>query len=111
MTVDEFGKLAIASGLLTPERESALRAESHAEFAIAYATYLVANGALTEWQCEKLSTGKYKGFFVDRYKLLSHLDHGQNHSRYMAEDTHTGAPTILRFFSGPPLRYVVDPPG
>ena len=31
--------------------------------------HLIAKGALTQWQCENLRAGKYKGFFVGEFKL------------------------------------------
>jgi hypothetical protein len=110
MTLDDFGNLVVSSGLVTAGRESAFRTESHAESALAYAAFLVAKRVLTDWQCQKLFTGKYKGFIIGRYKLLSHLDDGTNYSRYSAEELHTGTPAILRFFPGPPTRCIVEPP-
>ena len=108
MTLAEFAKLVQASGLLTEERESALRAKSGVDSAVRYANYLVAKCELTDWQADKLITGKWKGFFVDHYKLLSHLDYGDNYSRYVAQDTQTGAVTILKFHP-PQIRYDVEP--
>jgi hypothetical protein len=109
MTLAEFAKLVQASGLLTEERESALRAESGVDSAVGYANYLVAKRELTDWQADKLITGKWKGFFVDHYKILSHLDYGDNYSRYVAQDTQTGAVNILKFHP-PTIRYDVEPP-
>ena len=43
---------------------------------------------LTEWHTEKLLTGKYKGFFLGKYKLLGHIGTGGMSSVYLAE--HTG---------------------
>lgn len=42
---------------------------------------------LTEWQIEKLAGGKYKGFFLGRYKLLGHIGTGGMSSVYLAEHT------------------------
>ena len=112
MTLDAFGKLAVSSGLLTVEREAALRAEARPHSVLAYINYLVAAGVLTEWQCEKLWSGKHKGFFQDHYKLLSYLEQRPEYSRYLAEDTNTGRRAVLRFFHGFSLRirYAVEPP-
>lgn len=45
------------------------------------------DGLLTEWQIEKLLGGKYKGFFLGRYKLLGHIGTGGMSSVYLAEHT------------------------
>lgn len=104
MTLNEFARLAVSSGLLTSQREAELRAECSPESVPAYSHWLVARGELTQWQCEKLVTGKYKGFFVEQFKLLRHLDHGPDYSRYVAENTTTGATTTIKIASGPRSR-------
>tara|TARA_R110002049_G_scaffold2750_8_gene22186 strand:- start:116275 stop:117915 length:1641 start_codon:yes stop_codon:yes gene_type:complete len=43
---------------------------------------------LTPWHTEKLLVGKYKGFFLGKYKLLGHIGTGGMSSVYLAE--HTG---------------------
>jgi serine/threonine-protein kinase len=45
-------------------------------------------GLLTEWHTDKLLNGKYKGFFLGKYKLLGHIGTGGMSSVYLAE--HTG---------------------
>lgn len=42
-------------------------------------------GLLTDWHIEKLFTGKYKGFFLGKYKLLGHIGSGGMSSVYLAE--------------------------
>ena len=42
---------------------------------------------LTEWHTEKLLAGKYKGFFLGKYKLLGHIGTGGMSSVYLAEHT------------------------
>ncbi|MEM1225224.1 MAG: serine/threonine-protein kinase [Planctomycetota bacterium] len=42
-------------------------------------------GLLTEWHIEKLFAGKYKGFFLGKYKLLGHIGTGGMSSVYLAE--------------------------
>ena len=46
---------------------------------------LVTSGLLTRWQCEKLMEGRYKGFFLGKYKLLDHLGTGGMSSVYLGE--------------------------
>ncbi len=46
---------------------------------------LIKKGVLTRWQCDKLLDGKHKGFFLGKYKLLSHLGTGGMSSVYLAE--------------------------
>ncbi|MEO1616143.1 MAG: serine/threonine-protein kinase [Planctomycetota bacterium] len=42
-------------------------------------------GLLTDWHIEKLLTGKYKGFFLGKYKLMGHIGTGGMSSVYLAE--------------------------
>ncbi|MEM9368072.1 MAG: serine/threonine-protein kinase [Planctomycetota bacterium] len=51
------------------------------------ASAFVKTGLLTEWHVEKLLTGKYKGFFLGKYKLLGHIGTGGMSSVYLAEHT------------------------
>lgn len=43
------------------------------------------NNLLTQWHIDKLKTGKYKGFFLGKYKLLGHIGTGGMSSVYLAE--------------------------
>ena len=47
-------------------------------------------GLLTSWHTEKLLAGKYKGFFLGKYKLLGHIGTGGMSSVYLAEHTRMG---------------------
>jgi eukaryotic-like serine/threonine-protein kinase len=42
-------------------------------------------GLVTEWHTDKLLMGKYKGFFLGKYKLLGHIGSGGMSSVYLAE--------------------------
>ncbi len=50
-----------------------------------FTQHLIATGVITPWHLEKLKLGKYKGFFLGKYKLLRHLGTGGMSSVYLAE--------------------------
>lgn len=54
------------------------------------AAHLVESGLITEWHVEKLRNGKYKGFFLGKFKLLGHLGTGGMSSVYLAEHKISG---------------------
>ncbi len=49
------------------------------------ADFFVQQGLLTVWQRDKLLGKKYEGFFLGKYKLLSHLGTDEMSSVYLAE--------------------------
>ncbi|MFK7767730.1 MAG: serine/threonine protein kinase [Mariniblastus sp.] len=49
------------------------------------AGHLVDSGLITRWHTEKLLAGKYKGFFLGKFKLLGHLGSGGMSSVYLAK--------------------------
>lgn len=53
------------------------------------AAHLIESGVITQWHADKLLAGKYKGFFLDKYKLLGHLGTGGMSSVYLAESKNT----------------------
>jgi hypothetical protein len=73
----------------------------------AFRAYLVSRKVITEWQGEKLIAGKFKGFFLDHYKLVNCLSEMQ----YVAEDMKTRDRVILEVSKdGPGLTYRVVGP-
>lgn len=52
--------------------------------------HLIDSGLITQWHVEKLLAGKYKGFFLGKYKLLGHLGTGGMSSVYLAEHKISG---------------------
>jgi serine/threonine-protein kinase len=59
-------------------------------------SHLVENGWLTDWQCNKIRDGKWKGFFLDKYKLLKYVASDPPSKTYIAEDMHTCKFVVLR---------------
>lgn len=53
----------------------------------AVAARLIREGLLSRWQCDQIRQGRYKGFFLKKYKLLDHLGTGGMSSVYLAEHT------------------------
>lgn len=49
------------------------------------ASHLVDSGLITDWHVDKLLDGKYKGFFLGKFKLLGHLGTGGMSSVYLAQ--------------------------
>jgi serine/threonine protein kinase len=49
------------------------------------ASHLIESGLITQWHTDKLLAGKYKGFFLGKYKLLGHLGSGGMSSVYLAQ--------------------------
>ena len=48
-------------------------------------SHLVDSGLITRWHVDKLLDGKYKGFFLGKFKLLGHLGTGGMSSVYLAQ--------------------------
>ncbi|MCY2968463.1 MAG: protein kinase, partial [Planctomycetota bacterium] len=46
---------------------------------------LINRNILTRWQADKLLQGRHKGFFLGKYRLLSHLGSGGMSAVYLAE--------------------------
>lgn len=46
---------------------------------------LIQMDLITSWQCEKLLSQKYKGFFLGKYKILGHIGTGGMSSVYLVE--------------------------
>ena len=67
--------------------------------------HLLDAGLITNWHLEKLLAGKYKGFFLGKYKLLGHLGTGGMSSVYLAEHRLSGQ---LRAIKVLPRKKVFD---
>lgn len=90
MSGETFLSLVRQSGLLDPEvlkrhlKELQDRSVDFTDSA-ALASGLVERNALTRWQADKILVGKHKGFFLGKYRLMSHLGKGGMSSVYLAE--------------------------
>lgn len=74
------------SGLVEEERLKVFLAEQDAESdAEALVKQLVEAGLLTSWQAEGLKAGKWRGYFLGKYRLLQPLGRGAMGSVYLAE--------------------------
>ena len=51
---------------------------------------------VTAWQAKKLLSGKYKGFFVGKYKILRHIGSGGMSSVFLAEQSLTGQKRAIK---------------
>ena len=60
-----------------------------------FCEYPSSQAILTEWQIDKLRNGKFKGFFIDGYKLLSHLAVRDKYTAYLAEHVDSGRRVAL----------------
>ncbi len=94
LTSERFLEFVAKSGLVDPAAEKRLLdkvrekldgklPENPKRLAGAYKKV----GLLTDWHIEKLLAGKYKGFFLGKYKLLGHIATGGMSSVYLAEHT------------------------
>lgn len=93
VALGSYVKAIEASGLIPrDELASVLKelSEHNGENALdaeALGALLIEKGMLTTWQNNKLKQGKHKGFFLAKYKLLSHLGSGGMSTVYLAEHT------------------------
>jgi serine/threonine protein kinase len=97
LTSERFLQLVAKSGLVQPDAQKKLVDKLHAKFdgglpenPRKLAAYFRKEGLITDWHIEKLVAGKYKGFFLGKYKLLGHIGTGGMSSVYLAEHIRMG---------------------
>jgi serine/threonine protein kinase len=89
LKVTQFVDLVKKSGLVDDARlnQALVDLDPSVQDSGIIASSLTKKGLLTEWQSEKLLQGKHKGFYLGKYKLLSHLGQGGMGAVYLAEHT------------------------
>lgn len=97
LTSERFLKMVAKSGLVKPDAQQKLVDKLKAKFdgelpesPRKLAAYFRKEGLITQWHTEKLLAGKYKGFFLGKYKLLGHIGTGGMSSVYLAEHIRMG---------------------
>lgn len=99
LVIDDFLENLDRSGLLSADQTAAaidrlkLRAQATARDT---ARLLVREGLLTRFQAERLLEGRYRGFFIDHYKVLELLGAGGMACLYLAEDMQSGQRVAIK---------------
>lgn len=97
--IETFLNLLRESHLLSADEVRTLIAQHELENAGSpkeAAQRLVTAKVLTRYQGERLLSGRTRGFYIDRYKILEVLGFGGMGSLYLAEDKETQAPVALK---------------
>ncbi len=102
--IEEFAELLARSGIITNQEAKESLALFRAEHPAAsdasnaineFCSFLISGERVTEWQCKKLKSGRWKGFyFEDHYLLLEQVGKGGDepslyYSSYKARDSRT----------------------
>jgi serine/threonine-protein kinase len=96
LTSERFLQMVAKSGLVDQEASDRLVEKVRKKLGALpenpkkLASFFVAADLLTEWHVEKLLGGKYKGFFLGKYKLLGHIGTGGMSSVYLAQHIRMG---------------------
>ena len=92
----EFGKFAaagqaeLAARFLGGELAAGFwKIEPSPDALSAFSAHLVSIG-LTQWQCDKLRIGKWKGFFLDDYELIDFAGTEDDRRIYLARRSRPG---------------------
>ncbi|MDA8744574.1 serine/threonine protein kinase [Rubripirellula amarantea] len=94
---ETFVKMLAKSGIVDPKKSARLVEKVRAQLdgglpsdPMKLAKLFKREGLITSWHIEKLLVGKYKGFFLGKYKLLGHIGTGGMSSVYLAEHVRMG---------------------
>lgn len=92
MSGDQFVDLLRRSKLVEPEQLDAVlegwlseRTDGLSADSEALIQHLIARQVITNWQADKLRAGRYRGFFLGRYKLLQQIGAGGMSRVFLAE--------------------------
>jgi serine/threonine protein kinase len=92
VNTDRFLEIVAKSRLVEPDTLAKFTKKLHEKYgetlpedASKIASAMVDAKLLTNWHTDKLLAGKYKGFFLGKYKLLGHIGTGGMSSVYLAE--------------------------
>ncbi len=95
-SLQEFVRLVVNSGLVQADVLNEVSAAVHSAVEPSNAARwdrlglladaLVARGALTNWQCNKLREGRWRGFFLGPSKLLEYAGVTDSEGIYLAEE-------------------------
>ncbi|MCA9176253.1 MAG: serine/threonine protein kinase [Planctomycetales bacterium] len=99
LTPNQFLSLVEKSGLVEAEVLEQLQRELEerpVEGAAELADRLIEAKLITPWHAESLMRKKYKGFFLGKYKLLSHIGTGGMSSVYLAEHSISHQPRAIK---------------
>ena len=91
-SANSFVNLLEKSGVVAPDSLKAAVTELKEKMTAAGETittaslvkHLIEKELITQWQADKFMVGKYKGFFLGKFKLLQHLGSGGMSSVYLA---------------------------
>ena len=83
-SANSFVNLLEKSGVVAPDSLKAAVTELKEKMTAAGETittaslvkHLIEKELITQWQADKFMVGKYKGFFLGKFKLLQHLGSG-----------------------------------
>jgi hypothetical protein len=121
VNIDEFATLLINSRIIGEHEVRKLvdafregcRVWGQEVSVVTFCDFLIETDRLTEWQCNKLRMGKWKGFYLDSYLLLGQVGKGPDFSSYAARDTRDGklvclvvTPTV---YTNGRIEYCVEP--
>jgi hypothetical protein len=111
MDLNEFLRLLVSSLLVDESDAASFRDDFGGKTANQCANGLVERGVLTRWQADSLLASRYKGFFIDHFKLLELLSNGKDHIHAVAENLRTRKRVILAITpkrEGVPFSYKVE---
>ena len=72
-----------------------------------FCQHLIANNALTKWQCAKLRKGKWKGFYFDDYCFLEHLSRTDTTTTFLAKEVASDKRVAITFTPPDLINYMV----